>query len=241
MSDHKPDSVRRTSTRLGLVVVGAVALIATFLTVENFTAKAPAATLEQPTLRTSVMAHERLIATCMHQRGFEYVVAVPADLILQEAKERAEATPGAPTAEPSVPPDPNDAIVAKLTPARQDAYQAAYWGTGTADQGCYYGTYAQAWGRSVDQAIGEGDRLVARVVSDRRVVRALARYVSCMDGRGLVVTDTDTIGSLEDEVRAGPGTDLDKDRRVRAMEAADDACSAPYSATYNTVYLELSD
>ena len=106
-------------------------------------------------LRSTVLAHEELIAACMKEAGFDYVAIIPPDVLMEEARSLAEQRgedPEAAVDALDLPEDPNTKITDGLSPAELTAYEKAFWGQeggeGTLrdDEGCYYSTYEEAWG-----------------------------------------------------------------------------------------------
>jgi hypothetical protein len=154
-------------------------------------------------LRGQVLGHERLIARCMTERGFEYEVALPADVLLEEARfvaEKAGRDVAAALEAVELPTNPNDAIVRSLSSEQQEVYADAYWGTSTTN-GCYYLTYEEAWGVDIRtlNRVAEGKLVEAerRIAGDPRIVGAKADFVDCMNRRGYGFTSTDQINQYE--------------------------------------------
>lgn len=141
-------------------------------------------------LEETVMRHEQLIAECMRGRGWEYVPALPSDVLLEREHLLAEAQGR--EFDPSaidLPEDPNDTIVAQLSEVEKEARAADYWGNlqeGGTDPGCYYSTYEQAWGGTPIEELGPDDltELEAAFEGDPRVIAARERYQSCMASSG---------------------------------------------------------
>ena len=145
-------------------------------------------------LRSKVMAHEELIADCMHVAGFEYIAALPGDVLMEEARSEAEARGEDPVKaieSLDLPDNPNDRIIQGLNPEEMAAYQLAFWGP-TGVDGCYYSTYESGWGVDIIEMSGElSDNLAeveARIDSDPRVVAAREEFTSCVGRAGYEVS-----------------------------------------------------
>jgi hypothetical protein len=194
-------------------------------------------------LARTALHHESLIADCMRGRGFDYAVAVPRDVAVEEARRAAvrrhrDPKAAVARAEASAPPDANEAVVRALPTDRQRAWGDALYGDDTW-QGCYYATYAQAWGESLDRQAQQGEALAAKVRADPAVRAAERTYVNCMAGRGYQVTGTDDVHRLIGE--AGDRLDADAaDEYEKAANAAHTACLAPYQIAYDTAYRRLA-
>lgn len=96
-----------------------------------------------------LLAHERAIADCMAEKGFEYIAALPWDWYLEKASILDEAAGGDGLVDMEIPEPPNDPYVTGLEPGKRAAYELAYWGDvalGGDDHGCY----ADAYGDSLD-------------------------------------------------------------------------------------------
>jgi hypothetical protein len=182
-------------------------------------------------LRPGVLRHEKLIAQCMHRHGFEYTVSVPPDVVIEEARRK-----GRPIAD--IPTNPNDAIVGALSPARQQAWGDALFGTETSN-GCYYGTYRAAWGVDLGDAAADAEKHQARVKADRAVRSAEQEYVRCMSRRGYQVTTTEDIHAVvgREVERLG---DSGAEAFVRAANTAHETCVRPYRTVFDQAYLRHS-
>lgn len=168
-------------------------------------------------MRRQVLKHEQLIADCMHRNGFEYVVAVPVDLVVQEARRSGKDLD---TAIAERPEDPNDAVLAKLPEDRQMAWGDALYGTDS-KRGCYDETYKTAWGKDMQDLSDKADQIAALVQSDPTVQKALQTYVECMRGKGFRVSSPDGVHELGDKA-----------------QQAHDECVKPYETAYDTAYLK---
>lgn len=198
---------------------------------------------EPSSLRTSVLAHEKLIAECMHRHGFEYTVAVPPDVVAAEAREAAakkghDGLAAADEAMRNAPPNPNDTLLANLPPERQQAWGDALHGTATTP-GCYIETYQAAWGVNPADAAARGEQHVARVKADPAVQAAERGYVECMVARGFDVKTTEDVfpqvAQQRESLDHASGEVL-----TRKAEAAHEACIGPYREVYDKAYLRLS-
>jgi hypothetical protein len=186
---------------------------------------------EKESLRPGVLRHEKLIAACMRRHGFEYTVSVPPDVVVEEARRK-----GRPIAD--VPTNPNDAIVGALSPARQQAWGDALFGTDTS-AGCYYGTYRAAWGVDLGDAAADAEKHQARVKADPTVRSAEQTYVRCMSGRGYRVATTEDIHALvgrQVERLGNSGAEA----FARAASTAHEGCVRPYRTAYDRAYVKHS-
>lgn len=186
--------VRRTTTVL--VAVGLLATISACGLADE-----PTLEDELDHVAANVMRHEELIAGCMAGKGWEYIPAMPADMLLERESVLAEAE-GREFDPDSVdvPDNPNDAIVAGLTDQEKDARADAYWGnleTGGTDEGCYYSTYEEAWGVDMasfdDETLAKLEEVDAAVAADPRIIAAQGEYIACMGEQGYQVTSLDDI------------------------------------------------
>jgi hypothetical protein len=191
----------------------------------------------------TALRHESLIADCMHGRGFDYAVALPRDVTVEEVRRAAVRQHRDPKAamaraEASAPPDPNRAVVGALPPDRQQAWGDALYGD-DGWPGCYYATYERAWGESLDRQAQQGETLAARVRADPAVRVAERTYLDCMAARGYRVSGTDDvyrlIGEAGDRLDAAGAEEYEK-----AANAAHTTCLAPYQNAYDTAYLRLA-
>jgi hypothetical protein len=226
---------------LRLLATGAVAAAAATVTL-HFVA-APSQGDGPSALAGTALHHESLIASCMRGRGFDYAVAVPRDVAVEEARRAAvrqhrDPKAAVARAEASAPPDPNEAVVGALPADRQQAWGDALYGNDTW-QGCYYATYAQAWGEGLDRQAQQGEALAATVRADPTVRAAERTYLSCMAGRGYPVSGTDDVYRLTGE--AGDRLDAAAaDEYEKAANAAHISCLAPYQKAYDTAYRRLA-
>jgi hypothetical protein len=168
-------------------------------------------------VRRQVLKHEELIADCMHRNGFEYVVAVPVDLAVQEARRSGKDLD---TAIAERPEDPNDEVLKKLSEERQNAWGDALYGTETT-QGCYDATYKSAWGKDMEALSDKADQIVAKVQADPNVQQALKTYVECMRGNGFRVSSPESIYELGEKA-----------------QKSHDECVKPYDTAYDKAYLK---
>ena len=130
---------------------------------------------------------EEAIAACMAGKGFYYVpwVNPSEDVALTEA---------APVG--SVEPNPNDAIVAAMTPEEAEAYAAAYWGTDSGPtgassplgDGCVAEATRAVFGEPPDLASHSRELadIADAVDNDPRVITAEAEWARCMAEAGFV-------------------------------------------------------
>lgn len=196
-----------------------------------------------PSLRTTVLKHQKLIAECMHRRGFDYIASVPSDVAAEESGQSAaqhgrDARAATIAAARGAPADPNDALVGKLPPPQQQAWGDALFGTDDAP-GCYDQTYKAAWGVDLAEVAARGEKLVTRVKADPAVQAAQHAYADCMAGHGYHVTTTDDVYQLVGQ----QSEHLDAEAAAALQDAANSAhtsCMAPYNTVYNTVYRRLS-
>jgi hypothetical protein len=204
------------------------------------------------------MEHERAIADCMAERGFEYIAALPADVLMEEARASAEAQ-GRDLEEAltdlEIPEDPNETILASLPPDRAEAHADAYWGDGRRD-GCYYATYEQAWGVDVRELGAAIDaRLPAveeQIASDSRVVAARAQFVECMRTKGYTFSSVEDVWSYPSRVTSeavaringpGGGNGVPPDhpewraheRALERFESILSRCEEPYAAVVRPI------
>ena len=138
--------------------------------------------------------------------GFEYVAVLPSDWIMERETQLDVARGGDGRVDPEqldIPADPNEAIVAVMTPDEVAAYEFAYWGDadlGGDIAGCYQTTYEEVWGldllADLSTETAELERLLA---SDERLVAAEGEYLSCMRSDGFEVADFNDVHRLLDE------------------------------------------
>jgi hypothetical protein len=223
---------------IALSVCGTIAIA-----VVTFFATAGGAESDSTSLRPLVLKHETLIADCMHHNGFDYVVSVPTDVVAAEAANKAaqngqdkHAAIG--DAQRHAPANPNDALVAKLSPERQQAWGDALFGTDTST-GCYYGTYQEAWGVDLGAAAARGEQHLARVKADPAVKAAERRYIDCMAARGYRVTTTEEIfGQVAQQRETVDNTAAEA--LTESATAAHTACVGPYSQVFDEAYVRLN-
>ncbi|MFS8096513.1 hypothetical protein LFM09_05170 [Lentzea alba] len=174
---------------------------------------------QEDPVRRQVLKHEELIATCMHRNGFDYVVAVPVDLAVQEARRAGKPLEQAIAERPT---NPNDTLLAALPADRQAAWGDALYGTDTT-AGCFNETYREAWGKGLEDLSEKSEQLVAKVQADPSVKKALSAYVECMRGKGFRVSSPDGVYELGE-----------------AAEPAHAECVKPYETVYDKAYLKHS-
>lgn len=197
-----------------------------------------------PSLRATALQHERLIAACMRERGFEYAAAVPSSVLVEEARHAAaeagrDEITAVRQAQARAKPDPNVAMVAELTPERQVAWGDALHGVG-ADAGCFYGTYRAAWGVDLGEVVAKGRREDDRVRADPSVRAAEATYRACMSARGFPVADTRDLPNVVERRRHGLDAGA-ADRLRGAAEAAQGACLPPYQQMFDQTTLRVRE
>ena len=160
-----------------------------------------------PGVRDRALAEEQRIADCMSARGFQYVVAVPNDVYLDEAYTTAVAAgkTGSQlheelnTAKANLPPDPNESAVASLPADQQTAWGFAFTGTdstyGCADQGS---AMSDAESSALEAATTQSAADEATAAADPAVTSAVSDYITCMGNRGYTVADVEEIHSQVD-------------------------------------------
>ena len=191
---------------LAAAVVGA-AIVPAFLPGGSASAQAAVA----PD-RTQVLAQQQRIADCMKARGFAFTVAVPNDVVLDEAfqaavaadKTGADLEAAMTQARAALPADPNEAVVAALTAARQAAWNDAYSGTDT-QQGCFEPgvsmSAADLGQLDADSARADAALAAARQSPDGQ--EALSLYHLCMQEQGHDVPDPETFAAqLQEQIEA---------------------------------------
>ena len=157
-----------------------------------------------------------------------------------------------------IPTDPNEAIVAALTSAQVDAYQAAYWGS-SGKIGCYDSTYQQVFGvdrtEELEQLTAVADRVDAAMQADPRMTTVRTAYVDCMHGERYEVTDVnDVFNMIGERAEAISTTAREQEIPVdqvagynayttfkASILAAQDACAADYRAIEDIVKAEYVD
>jgi hypothetical protein len=157
---------------------------------------------EDEDLRIEAMAQERATGECMRGRGFQYVVALPNDVLIEEAINEAAATGGdvdaaAEAVGATLPPDPNEDPVSRLPEATQEQWYNNLFGTDTilACADAHMRGSAQAQQQmTADQALS--DAATASAKSAATVRAAAATYVTCMGASGYTVADTDQITEI---------------------------------------------
>lgn len=218
----------RTLLAAGVVAVATVA-VTSYLVTTPGRGDGPSA------LAGTALHHESLIAECMRGRGFDYSVAVPRDVAIEEARRAAvrlhrDPKSAVAQAQASTPPDPNQSRVGALRPEQQQAWGDALYGDDTWE-GCYYTTYAQAWGESLDRQAQQGDTSAAKVRADPAVQAAERTYLGCMSARGYGVSRIDDVYRLIGEA---------DEKQGKAANAAHTACFAPYQQAFDAAYLRLA-
>ena len=160
-----------------------------------------------PVIRAAALAQEQRTATCMSQRGFSYVAALPNDVLIDEAyqaavdagKSGAELQAAMAAAEAALPADPNVAVVQQMPASRVEAWSEALAGTDAA-VGCSESsvtmTAQELAELEAQTAAGEAAQVAAE--SDPVVRAAEAGYVACMSVKGYSVTDTVQIDAVLD-------------------------------------------
>lgn len=193
-------------------------------------------------LRDTVLRHERLIAECMKERGFEYVVGLPSSVLAEEARQQAKAEGGdAHAAVEKAQADavnPNEATLAALSPEQQARWGDALWGDANR-RGCYDHTYAAAWGVSPGDLTSQAEALLAKAKADPAVVAAAGEYVSCMAARGHTLDHPDNLETmigrnaerLDEQAAEAYGT---------AVLADHEVCAGPYNKALAEAYERLS-
>ncbi|MFD9698227.1 hypothetical protein [Lentzea sp. NPDC059081] len=225
----------RTLLAAGVVAAAAVAVTAVVATSPDH-GSGPSA------LAGTALHHESLIADCMRARGFDYEVALPRDVAVEEARRVAVARHQNPQvavarAQASAPPDPNQARVGALPADQQRAWGDALYGDDSW-KGCYYATYEQAWGENLDQRAEEADALVVKVRADPSVQAAERAYLLCMAERGHRLAGPDDvhrlIGEARDRLAAAAADQYEKD-----VNSAHATCVMPYQKAYDATYQRL--
>lgn len=249
--------MRRPMTVALIAIVIAAAGIVGIAVVQSDT-QAPAVASE---LRQRALEHERLIAECMQERGHDYAVAVPPDVLLEEARAAAEAAGDDPVRAVEnldLPEDPNTAIVAALSSTDRQSYERAYWGDGE-QPGCYHGTYEAAWGADIfasEDALAAGlDSVDAQIAADPRVQRAKSDLLACMRAAGYDFEyyedflrypsdmTRQTLEAIGDDASTLPGGGAPADhpewraheQRKQAFEQAQQPCHEQYDATVRPI------
>jgi hypothetical protein len=193
-------------------------------------------------LRDKVLAHERLIADCMHDRGFDYTVGVPRSLLAEEARRRAEAEGGdvdAVTRQAlAQAPDPNDEVLTRMSPSQQAKWGDALWGDG-GHTGCYDSTYARAWGVSLDDLAVKGQEFLAEVEKDPAMAPAVREYVRCMAKRGHTLSHPRDVEATIGREAAKLDEAAAEAYGSKAM-ADHQTCVAPYDRKLAETYDRLS-
>lgn len=209
---------------------------------------------EASPLRERALEHEGLIAECMETQGFEYVVAVPADVLMEEARAEAEAAGddvAAALDELELPPDPNAGILDGLSPSEAKDYERAYWGD-EEKAGCYHATYEQAWGTDIlaweEELASRLPEVEAEIAADEGIIRAREQLLDCLDGHGFRFSDLESyerfqsketqraIEAIGDDARPGPGGGVPADHpvwqehveRMEEFETAGESCEREY-------------
>ncbi|NOY57223.1 MAG: hypothetical protein GXP34_14750 [Actinobacteria bacterium] len=193
-----------------LIILAAVAILGVGGAVAQGSTRAPdripvaEVTRQLDAFEARLMDQEDAIAACMTVKGFEYIPHLPADWVMERAAELDYARGGSGDVNVDAPVDPNDVILARVTPEQVDAYQTAYWGDETTP-GCYDVTYEQVFGvnraRQLDELAAAAEKVDAAMATDPRMINARATYVTCMHGYGLDVTGIDDVYRMVDERR----------------------------------------
>lgn len=203
-------------------------------------------------LEARVMDHQSLVAECMQAAGFDYVVALPNDVILERMSEEADAkgeTLNLETIE--LPEDPNEVILQSMSNAEVEAYLLEYWGdtdTGGSQEGCYHSTFKGAWGADpyLDTTEDFGFDVEEAVLADQRVIAARDTYLECMASNGFRVTGPNAI--LDDvEVARQEAQDsgseealeIFEDWRVALLDTGFNVCHPAYGAVEDAVREEI--
>ena len=205
----------------------------------------PAAHSEQPSLiRDQVLRHEQLVADCMKERGFEYAVTVPGDLLVEEARAAAEAdgrdiraAVEQASAARGTSPSPNELLVAGLEPRQQQAWGDALWGTDDT-AGCMDSTLQAAARVDVEAGLRRAEAILAQAKSDPTVQSAERTYVACMTTQGYAVTSVDGIHEYVGR-RAEVLSEEAGQKLTDTAYARHDACVRPYNQTFNATHLRL--
>jgi len=205
----------RTKTLLVVAVAGAMLAGGTVATGTNRVPdRLPVgeATRQLDEYEAKLEQQQAALAACMDQRGFDYIPHLPADWVMERAALLDHVAGGTGDVDIDAPPDPNLAILARLTPAEADAYQRAYWGDDTT-VGCYETTYQEVFGISpraeLERLLIAADRVDAAVASDPRIKQATASFITCMGNRGFTVTGIDDVFRQADEWRDALQMDAD--------------------------------
>ncbi|WP_349879509.1 hypothetical protein ABIH81_06720 [Micromonospora sp. HUAS YX12] len=206
----------------------------------------PAAHGEKPSsLRDQVLRHEQLVADCMKSRGFDYSVGVPRDLIVEEARAAAEAKGGdvkaavieATEASRNHASDPNELIVAQLSPERQRAWGDALWGTDESS-GCFDSTLQAAARVDLDAGLERAEAIFAQAKSDPSVQAAENDYLACMAAHRHQIRSIDSfyeyVGLQAEKLSTEAGQELSD-----AAYAHHADCSKPYNERFNDVHRKL--
>ncbi|MGW8552590.1 hypothetical protein [Streptomyces tubercidicus] len=161
------------------------------------------------------------IASCMRKQGFQYVPSVPPQSDEQTkvpstyAEMKAYRTkygfgyfaayvyPNDPNLDgsSSTETDPNEAVVAKLTPSQRQAYDKALHGNASEKKGNEDPNSCSARGQkaagitqppagNTDQLNALSQRQLQEFNADPQLVAAARTYASCLRGKGYITTDT---------------------------------------------------
>jgi hypothetical protein len=245
-----------TTAAAALVLAGAVAAQGSTRGPDSIPIKELTRQLDE--FEGKLMAQENAIAACMRDQGLQYVPHLPSDWVQERAAQLDHAQGGSGTVHVTVPVDPNEKILATLTPERADLYQEAYWGA-DGHSGCYDTTYEQVFGvnrqQELEQLAAVADKVTEAKEADSRMQSALQAYRSCMESSGFDVAGIDDIYRMVDE-QAQPlentatklGIPVDQvdgyasfsSFKESAM-AANESCSAPYNAVENEVTADYVD
>jgi hypothetical protein len=187
--------------------------------------------------RSAVLAQEQRIADCMASRGFTYQVAVPNDLVLDEAfqaavaagKTGADLEAAMTSARAALPPSPNEAVVLSMPASRQTAWNDAYSGT-DAQPGCFEPGFAMS-SAELERLEADSDRADSALAAARQSPdgqEALMLYHLCMQDLGHDVVDPDDFNAKLQEQTDSMRTDPES--YPEEPPAGDAAASAAYAA-----------
>jgi len=247
-----------------LIVLAAVAVVGAGAAVAQGSTRGPnhipvaELTRQLDAFEGKLMAQEHAIADCMAAEGLNYVPHLPADWVMERATELDHAAGGSGNVTVDIPADPNEAIVAALTPAEVDAYQAAYWGS-PGKIGCYDATYQQVFGVNradeLQHLMAVADKVDAALESDPRMTTARTAYVDCMRDEGYEVVDINDVYTMiveqseaVDTTAREQGIPVDQAAGYdayttfkTAILSAQDACAAGYRTIEDDVKAEYVD
>lgn len=188
---------QKFSAFAGMAAISTAVVAALFMT-----HTASAAPPEDEDLRIEAMAQERATGECMRGRGFQYVVALPNDVLIEEAINEAAATGGdvdaaAEAVGAQLPADANEEPVSRLPEATQEQWYNNLYGTDTilacADAHMRGSSQAQQQ-LAADQALS--DAATTAATNAATVKAAGATYLTCMSASGYTVANTDQITEI---------------------------------------------